>query len=1077
MTHLVDGALLAAADLERTFPATDPQQEIWAASRLGDDASCSFNESVLVRLRGVLDVAALHHAVGRLVHHHEALRSTFCPADGRVCVARVMALDLPLEDLTGLPEPERDARAAATLAGEVATPFDLARGPLLRLRLVRLRTEHHALIVTAHQFICDRGSMALLLRDLGQFYGLARGGGSALIAPAVPFSEYARRSLEEETRAEFARSEAYWRSQYCGERPVLDLPTDRPRLRSRTYRAGHVEHVLDANLVQALKRLSAGHGANLSVTLLSAYVALLHRLTGQRDLVVGIWATGQSGGAMSTVVGPCARLLPIRARLDPAAGFAALLQHIRGRLLDAQEHQRVSLGRLLQTLHLPPDPSRPPLVATTFNLDAAGDGKAPAFAGLIADVQSNPRLFAGTELSVHAAEVGGRVMLECLYNTDLFDAETVRDRLTSFEEMLHGIVTSPGRAVARLPLLSRGQQERLLPRVPAATPDGPPDRTLVALLADAAARAADRPAVTCGAASLGYAELHARANRLAHHLRGIGVGRGAVAGLCVERSADLLVGILGVLKAGAACLPLEPAHPRERLVRMLADARAEVVLTQQLLLGRLPADGPAVVCLDRAALDALPDTPPPDGTRPEDIAYVMFTPGPTGQLHAVPVPHGHIAQRLRCLADEPGLTEDDVLVALASPAIDRSVPELLGPLTVGARVVVATREEASDGHRLARLLADQRATAVQGTPATWRMLVQAGWRGSDALAAWNHGEPLPADLARALLGRAGRVYHLHGPTEATGFCTAGRLTDPDRVHIGRPVAGVRVYVLDANLEPVPRGVPGDLYVGGAGVVAGYLNHPELTAQRFVAVPDDGPFAEAPDARLYRTGDRARWRGDGMLEYLGRTDRQLTLRGFRVEPAEVEAALARHPAVRQAAVVAREDRPGDVRLAAYVVPPPGQAPTVTELRRFLKQVLPDYLVPQHVVAVEALPLTADGKLDASRLPAPFAATPSLPELVLASTAAEQYVARLWQETLHVAQVSAGDNFFQLGGQPPLAQQLLDRVEQETGVRLPPEMLSAGTLTQLAAQIPPDRLPDDRPATSSSLLRKLRAWLGG
>jgi amino acid adenylation domain-containing protein len=1069
VSQLVDYDPFAGAVLERTFTATDAQKEIWTATRLGDDASCAFNESVSLMLRGALDLAALRQAVGRLLRHHEALRATFSPADARMCVAASLVIDVPLEDLSGLPEPARDVRRSAILAGEVETPFDLEHGPLVRMRLLRFRPDHHVLTVTAHHIVCDGWSMAVLLRDLGHFYS-----GAALPA-AQAFSAYARHVAGHEAQPAYRAADAYWRAQYERDVPALAWPLDHARPAIKTYRARRHDYPLDAGLVTELKRLGARHGASFFVTLLTAYVAFLHRLTGQRDLVVAIPTAGQAATEMPNLIGHCVNLLPIRCRIDPAEAFQAALANTRTQVLDAYEHQQMTFGRLLQTLRLPRDPSRLPLVSTVFNLDQEIQGNDLGFTGLDVQVYTNPRHFENAELSINAAESSGRVILECQYNTDLFDAATVCDRMQSFEALVRGVVADAKQDVARLPMLNRLQSERILVEWNASPRRYPRDRTLVQLLEEQAHRTPDRVAVVAGAETLTYAALHARANRLARHLQDIGARSGSLVGLCVERSADLLVGILGVLKTGAAYLPVEPSTPRQRLEMMLADAAISIVVAQDETALAQVREGRVVVCLDRdrSVIDALPAESPPCHAGPSDLAYVIYTSGSTGKPKGVAVMHGNVAHLLLTIAEQPGLGEEDVLVALASCAFDMSVPELLAPLTVGARVVIANREATSDGHQLVKLLADHQATIVQGTPATWRLLLSAGWQGSAAVTAWSGGEALSPDLVRDLLPRVRRLFNLYGPTETTCFCTVAELTDPECIHIGRPVSGAQAYVLDAQREPVPVGVPGELYVGGAGVALGYLHRPEQTAERFIENPYHDPFAEELNPRLYRTGDLARWRHDGTLEYLGRNDQQIKLRGHRIEPGEIEAALMRHSAVRAAAVVARADRPGDVRLVAYVVPTPGQTATATELRRGLREILPDYMIPQQIVEMDALPLTAHGKLDRARLPAPFAAAAPLTEAAPPATAAERYLAQLWEAALGLTAVGTGDNFFQLGGHSLLAFEMLARIEQETGVRLPPRALILNTLAQVAAQVPEDLVPSGEPRT---LMSKLRGFFG-
>jgi amino acid adenylation domain-containing protein len=1051
VTQTIDYDPFVAAALERAIPSTPAQKEIWAAARMASEATCAFNESVSLRFRGDLDIAALGEALNQVVVHHEALRSTLSPLDGRLCIAAELDVGMPLEDLSALPSDGQQQRLQQVLAEEVETAFDLEHGPLGRARLLRLGSRDHWLVLTAHHIVCDGWSMAVVLRDLGLLYSGAE-------APAAqPFSQYAAWVAEQDQTETHQRAKQFWLGRLQGDLPVLQLPTDRPHPPLKSYRSDRYDHTLAPELVQGLKKLGAKGGASFFTVLLAAYAALLHRLTGQRDLVIGVPAAGQSASGLENVVGHCVNLLPIRCQLDPQSAFSQLLQAMRTHVLDAYDHQQITFGQLLPHLKLPRDASRTPLVSAVFNLDQAVQAKHLPFAGLEVEYHSNPRRYENFEFFINASEAGGQVVLECQYNKDLLDDQTVREWLEGFEALLAGAVAQPDQALAKLPILSKAQQQKILVDWNAMQLYYPRGKTVAELLHEQAQRTPERPALTCGDETVTYAELDRRANQLAHHLVAQGVGRGMLTGLCLERSLDMVVGQLAILKADAGYVPLDPKYPRERLVFMVEDAKVPFVLTQEKLRSLFAGGKSQPICYSRAALACQPTTPPTCAAGPRDVAYVIYTSGSTGTPKGVVLLNENVVNLLASMRRCPGLGTDDVMLAVTTLSFDIAVAEILLPLSIGAHVVLASQPEIDDGRRLLQLLQSCKATVMQGTPAIWRVLLQAGWQaGEPRLTVWCGGEALPTDLARALLDRSQSLWNVYGPTETTVWSTAFQVTDAAVIRLGRPLGNTQAYVLDARGEPAAVGVLGELHLGGAGVAAGYLRRPELTQERFVPNPYHDPFADYPNPNLYRTGDLVRWRADGTIEYAGRNDHQVKLRGYRIELGEIEAILATHPGVRQAVATVRTDRPGDQRLVAYVVPGK-EAATATELRKHLRQRLPEYMIPQHFVELEALPLTNNGKVDRSKLPPPFAVAPPPDTRPQVLTPAQKYVLRVCKEVLDLQTLSVTDNFFQVGGHSLLAFQVLARVEKDTGARLAPSVLILDSLGQMAEALPAERIP--------------------
>jgi amino acid adenylation domain-containing protein len=1081
LTTAVDHDPFAGPELALTAPVTPSQQELWTAAQMGREASCAFNESNTLRFAGPLDVGALRTALQDLVQRHEALRTTLS-SDGRtLCIAAASVLEVPLHDLSALRPEEQQARTDRLLGREVQEPFDLERGPLLRALLIRLGPEAHLLGLTAHHIVCDGWSTGVMMRDLAALYTARHRGAAPQLEEAFPFSAYARERLDLEATPEHLAVERWWLDRFAGEIPSLDLPFDAVRPPLKTYSSAREDHVLPAELVVRLRRLAAGSGASLFTVLLAGFQALLHRLSAERDLVVGILSAGQATSGHPGLVGHCVNTLPIRQRMEGTTSFRALVIQTRTAVLDASEHGDHTYGSLLSSLPLRRDPSRLPLVSVLFNLDqeiSAGD---LPFEGVAVSFASTPRRFETFDLFLNAVEAEGELRLECQYNTDLVEARTARRWLETLEVLLRAAVEDPEQQVGRLPVLSEPERAQLRAWNDTRL-DYPRGLQVHQLVEFQAERTPDAIAVVFEGEELSYAELDRRANRLAHRLRALGVTRNVLVGLFLERSLEMAVALLAVGKAGGGYVPLDPAYPRERIGLMIRGSRMHLLVTEESVRARLPECPARVLSLDgdRAAIAAESDAvvPAAAGASSEDVVYVIYTSGSTGTPKGVLVPHRAVVNLLTSARHRPGMGAGDVVVALATLSFDIAVCELWLPLSVGARVVIARREVAADGERLLDLVRRSGATVLQATPTTWRLLIGAGWSGGEGLVALCTGEAFPPDLAADLLGRAAQVWNMYGPTETTVWSSHHRLTGAEApVLIGGPLANTQLHVLDEWLQPVPVGVRGELYIGGDGVTLGYHDRAELTAERFL--PD--PFSDEAGARMYRTGDVARWRPDGSVEYLGRNDHQVKIRGYRIELGEIEAVLAQHPSVAQAVAVAREDRPGDVRLTGYAVLRPGAAWSVEELRDHLQRLLPDHMVPRHLVRMDALPLTPSGKVDRGALPAPEAEASATLEYVAPSSEAEVRLAEIWQEVLGIGRLGIHDDFFQLGGHSLLAAQAVSLLARRHGIALPVrQMFETPTIARLAPllaeqrkAVPIPRRAGDRPAPATAMQRRI--WL--
>ncbi len=1041
--------------LPATLPLTASQREVWLAAQMGDGASCALNESISVDLRGPLDVAALESALQSLPLRHDALRTTFSYDGETQTVHPQITFDVQILDFsTGLPT-DNEAAFAGLLEQEARTSFDLEHGPVARAQIVRRDTEWHTLVFTAHHLVCDGWSAGVLIVELGQLYEAALAQTHAALPAPLGLAEYVTQSLAHEQSPAAAETLAWWQAQLAPLPAPIVWPSDRPRPAAPTYAGAMVTHPLSAELAARLRRLGAKNGCTLVAALFAGYAAFLRRLTGQDEFVVGLPAAGQNTLDNGNLVAHCVHLLPVPVRMRPEMSFLDLLAQVKRGLFDAYDHQEITFSGLLPTLPGARDGGRTPLIATTFNVDRMPPGV--SFGPLAWDVRTNPRAFYQFDFSLNIVETGPSLLIECHYGTDLFDENTVARWLGHLETILTAIADDPLCAVSRLPLLSAVERHRLLTEWNQTATDFPQDQTVHALFAQQARQTPDAVALAFGNQTLTYAQTDARADRVARRLRARGIGSGSVVGICISRSLEMVIAVLGVLKAGAAYLPLESSAPPERLLLMVQDAQARLVLTETALAQALP-DGVPLLCLqgdDEAAEMPTQDALPPQTSG--SPAYVMYTSGSTGLPKGVLVPHQAIV-RLVKNTDYADLGPGQVFLQMAPLAFDASTFELWGALLNGGRLAIMP-PNAPTLQEIGTAIARHKVTTLWLTAGLFQACVDdniEALRPLTQLLAGGDVLSLPhVKRMRAALPHV-QIINGYGPTECTTFACCHRVQDTDLARptlpIGRPIANTTAYVLDDQLHPVPIGLEGELYLGGAGLALGYLNQPALTAQKFIPSPFE------TGARLYKTGDRARVLPAGEIEFLGRADGQVKIRGYRVEVGEIEHALSRHPHVRQCAVVVQGDGL-DKALAAYVIAD-GRIDT-PDLRSFLAQSLPPYMVPASFTLLDTFPLTPNGKVDRRALSAQIGAAPTRP-LPLPADGIEHSLTLLWQQVLGAAFVGPDDDFFDLGGHSLLALRLLVKVEQQFGQRLAlPALFGAPTVARMARL-----LRDKAPAVTSS-----------
>ncbi|MEW6352921.1 MAG: amino acid adenylation domain-containing protein [Pseudomonadota bacterium] len=1054
------------------LPLTGPQKELWIAAQLGEEASCCYNDSLMLHLRGPLNNAALREAVQNLVARHEALRTVFSAQGDYQEILPTMTAEVPILGFSNLNAEQRAEKMSALVEHDVRRAFDLTTGPLLRFHLVKLEDLHHFLLITAHHIVCDGWSVGVLLRDLGALYAAACTGTDAALAPPMQFSEYARLQAEQAQSPERVAAETYWVQQFSEPVAALELPTDRPRPPVLTYNGARYVFSIGQPLYQDIKRAAMRHSCTLFCMLLAAFEVFLHRMSGQEDIVVGIPAAGQIPVSGDSLVGHCVNFLPLRRPVMGEKKAADFLKEIKAAVLDIHEYQHYTYGSLLEKLNVTRDPGRTPLTTVTFNVDYAQDHL--MFHDLHVEARSNPKKNINFDLKVNIVETGSEFRVQWDYNTDLFDAATIERWARHYQTLLADLSAHPGKRLSELALLTEEERQALLHDGNATATPYPRDATLAQLFEQQAAATPDHVALVHEHAQLTYAELNQRANALAHHLQAHGAGPEVRIGLCLERSLDLLVGLVAILKAGAAYVPLDPAYPAERQRFILQDAGITLLLTQAHLRARLPDSIVPTLCLDSdwpSLQQHYPDHNPVSQASADSLAYILYTSGSTGQPKGVMIEHGALVHLHQALADtvyHDLAPARPLRVSLNGPIyFDTSVKQWLQLLS-GHTLCLVPEACRPDGAALLEYLATARIDVLDTTPTQLTLLTQAGLLAPDTyrpICLLIGGEALVSGLWEAIAACPDwAAYNLYGPTECTVDATFARLTPGSTPHLGHALPHVGLRIFDAERQPVPVGVAGELYIGGTGVGRGYLNRPDLTIQRFVIDPYQ------PGARLYQTGDRVRRRSDGMLEYLGRLDGQVKLRGYRIELGEIEALLQTHPGVQAAAVSVREDAPGDVRertiiaqgkspgaadarLVAYIVARDGDKPDEASLRAHLSARLPEYLLPSAYVSLPQLPLTRHGKLDRNALPAPPVEASVMPVPGAAPEGPiEQVIAMLYAQVLGRGQIDRHSGFFALGGHSLLAIQVLARLREALGVSVPVRTLfEAPSVSALCARL--------------------------
>mgnify|MGYP000566131241 CR=1 FL=1 len=1027
----------AGGELLRVAPATGPQREIVASAQISDVANTAFNEAVSVRLHGNLDVEVLQRCFEELIRKHDVLRATFSRSGTEICLHETSPFELEFEDLSEYPTEEQDAIISDLWKNIAVSPMNLEEGPLLFAWLKKLDETTHELVFAAHHIICDGWSIGLILSELAAAYrdgGVVKAAGGS---EEASFFDYA----EVVDSGEISnRDNDYWIERFSELPPNLDLPLDFPRPNYRTFEATRLDYRIDPQLVKQVPKSAAALKVSMVNMVLAGYFVLLHRLTGNEDIVVGLPVAGQATQNRPNQLGHLVHLMPIRTRLTPETPFAELCKQVRAEVLNATEHSNFTFGKLIEAINV--DRSRVPLINTIFNIDQPLESI--QFGDVTGRIRTIPRAAENFEMFLNILPSSESLTVEATYSTALFSELTVKSWLQALETILVSATTNVDCPIGSIPLATR--EPALVERAN----DTEAELTHATVIDALRQHVSEAPeSIACAFADhiWTYRELEARSNAVASNLADQGIRSGDTVAVCVERSDTALAAILGIFKLGAIYLPLDPDFPESRLQYMVEDAGAKALIAD----AATPASitSPEIVKLDLGEIENAPPHPqaaPLEGPSPLQTAYIIYTSGSTGKPKGVLVPHRALINFLESMAQAPGCNARDRLLAVTTFSFDISFLELLLPLICGATTIIADKEAVKDGEKLRQLILNHKITILQATPATWRMLLDTDWRQDQVdMKGLCGGEPLPPDLVRDLSAVLRELWNMYGPTETTVWSTCHRIRPMDRmISIGKPINNTQVHILDRERHPLPVSCPGELYIGGLGLAEGYHNRTELTAEKYITHPTYG--------RLYATGDLAKWSTDGNIQHLGRMDDQVKVRGFRIELGDIESALAACPGVRSACAYVWELTPGDARIVGCVVSDSSAEPNVVSLRKELRKQLPAYMLPQYILTIDSIPLSPSGKIDRRSLPRPELRQSSILKASALANETEQMIADIWSDVLNSrSPIVREDNFFSLGGHSLLALQAIRRIESQTGIRLSPEDIVGLNLSEIAEKL--------------------------
>lgn len=1033
-----------------SLETTAPQQEIFSNIIIGGyEANCSYNESVSLILSGPFNFQHFNQAVQQLIARHESLRSSFSKDGLQVFIASDLSIDVPLVDLSGLDSDDLNQQLNRLIHDEVNKEFDIYNGPLIRVTVIKLSEQKHQVILTLHHIIGDGWSIGICMIDLSRFYSALCTGNAPSLPPAHTWQEFAKSESDYRLSDEYQQSLNYWLNEFKNGIPPVELPVNHPRPALRTYRAKRLDIPLDKETIRQLRALGARAGCSFVNTMIAAFEVFIHRLIDPDEVILQLPTAGQSVSGFENLVGHCVNVIPIHSKLDGNRSFTDYLKERKLSLLEQLEHQRITLGDLVKELKPERDASRVPFSPVAFNIDM-GMTQGVHFHDLELKFITNPRAFENAEWFINCAGNGDDLLLECTYNAGLFDEDMMQLRMQEFITLLNSIVSHPAQPVKYLEILPANELNQLIVEWNSEFAELPANKTINTLFEEQVLRTPDAEALWHQNGTLTYAELNCRANQLSHYLMAKGLKPGMVCGVCLDRTPDLIVSLYAILKAGGAYIPFTTEYPADRIKTIMDESECSFLITQSDQLDKTSALQARIICLNQEneIIKQQPVSNPGIDDDEYRLAYVIYTSGSTGKPKGVAVMHHSVISFFQWAEKIYPPEEISGVLGSTSVAFDPSVFEIFYTLTHGGRLVLV-----QNAIELAYLPADARVTMFSSVPsAAAELLRMPNGFPSTIKTIILGGELLSTELVNQLYENTSvkKIYDLYGPTEDTYASTWNLRKKGGKPTIGRPLPNTQAYILDKNLQPVPIGVAGELHLGGDGLAKGYYKRPDLTEERFIP----NPFSIEEGARLYKTGDLCRYLPDGRIEFLGRLDFQVKVRGFRIELQEIEKALSRHPSVKDLLVTVYRDEKGDQQLVAYLTLHDRKENITEELRNHLKQSLPDYMIPQVFMILEKMPLNANGKIDRKALPPPvIVAGTSGEDLSFAQlSVSEEKLKDIWKTILNHDRFGIHDNFFTIGGHSLLGVRMFIELEKQLGVKLPLQTLfKAPTIKELAAII--------------------------
>jgi len=1015
----------------------DAQKEIWLSCIIGGkEANLSFNQSFSLIFKGLFDKDVFVEALNKLVRRHEGLRMTFSADGHHLMIYDFIKPNVSFHDFSELGKSEKDILVKSKLQDESTLVFDLQNGPLIRLNVIKLEADHFHVILCAHHLVVDGWSLGVILEELSAIYNAFLNNESPRLKEAIQYSQYSQDLTAFKESVDYDRIEQYWLEQYKSKIPQLELPIDVPRPTVRTFGSRRDDFLLPTELVRSVKDLSKNSRISLVSTLMAAFEIFLYKVSGQKEIVLGLPAAGQSATGNPILVGHCVNLLPLKAEINPDFSFLNYLNFRRSQVMDAYDHQNFTFGKLLEKLNVLRDPSRIPLVPVIFNIDMGMD-IGVRFDGLEFNLLSNPRKFENFEIFLNLTGKNDDINVEWSYNKDLFSKDTIAHWMDRFEDILIQVTNDPNIKIKNIGVNYKNDLKRIS-EWNSTFLKLTVENSLIELFEKAANETPTAKGVLTNNQEVSYLQLDKMSLKIAHHLHQEGIKKGDIVAVLLDRTPNLVAALLGVMRSGAAYLPLDPLFPEDRISYMIKDSSAKVLLTESKYAGKFIGITDEHFIHDYLIEDEsnTPNLELPDGN---DLAYILYTSGSTGKPKGVKVTHLNLLNFLESMKNDLNVNPKDRLLAITTVSFDIAGLEIFLPLVSGASVVLADKEESRDGWHLLHMVETFGVTMIQATPATWRLLIGSGWKKNLNLKVLCGGEALSSDLAEMMLRIFGSFWNVYGPTETTIWSTIKKIENHQDISIGHPIANTQVYILDSDLAPVAIGSVGEICIGGLGVSKGYLNREDLTNDKFV--PDPFPVNQGTDSKIYRTGDMGKFLPNGEIICLGRLDNQVKIRGYRIELGEIETSLNKIEGVKESVVIALEDSVGDKRLVGYIVPDLSfgiipESEKIKAYRQQLKLELPDYMIPNDWCFLEKLPLTANNKVDRRQLPNPSKNRDNLSyDLFEAKNEYDEMAIEIWSKILNLKVIESDSDFFENGGHSILALEAMSLVEKKIGSRFP------------------------------------------